>query len=65
MLASEETNKPKRAGLQESQSLIQVGKLTIRVRSLEISRIGQSVFIMDIKSTLMQIWKSLYMFVFI
>ena len=55
MLASEETNKPKRAGLQESQSLIQVGKLTIRVRSLEISRIGQSVFIMDIKSTLMQI----------
>ena len=65
MLASEETNKPKRAGLQESQSVIQVGKLTIRVRSLEISRIGQSVFIMDIKSTLMQIWKSLYMFVFI
>ena len=36
ILASEERNKSKRAGLWESQSGIRVGKLTIWVRSFEI-----------------------------
>ena len=36
ILASEERNKSKRAGLWESQSGIQIGKLTIWVRSFEI-----------------------------
>ena len=38
ILASEERNRSKRAGLQESQSGIQVGKLTIGVRSFEIEK---------------------------
>ena len=38
ILASEEINKSKRAGLWESQSGIQVGKLTIWVRSFEIEK---------------------------
>ena len=37
ILASEERNKSKREGLQESQSGMQEGKLTIPVRSFEIS----------------------------
>ena len=36
ILASEERNKSKRAGLWESQSGIQLGKLTFWVRSFEI-----------------------------
>ena len=36
ILASEEINKPKRSGLWESKSVIEVGKLTIWVRSFEI-----------------------------
>ena len=36
IVASEEINKSKRAGLWEPQSRIQVGKLTIWVRSFEI-----------------------------
>ena len=42
ILASEEINKSKRAGLWESQSGIQVGKLTIWVRSFEIEKLWQS-----------------------
>ena len=38
ILMSEEINKTKRAGLWESQSGIQVGKLTIWVRSSEIEK---------------------------
>ena len=38
-LASEEINKSKRAILWESQSGIQVGKLTISVRSFEIEEL--------------------------
>ena len=38
ILASEERNKSKRAGLWESQSGIHVGKLTIWVRSFEIEK---------------------------
>ena len=38
ILASEERNKSKRAGLWESQSGIRVGKLTIWVRSFEIEK---------------------------
>ena len=38
ILVSEEINKSKRAGLWESQSGIQVGKLTIWVRSFEIEK---------------------------
>ena len=37
ILASEERKKSKREGLQESQSAMREGKLTIRVRSFEIS----------------------------
>ena len=37
--ASEEINKSKRAGLWELQSGVQVGKLTICVRSLEIEKL--------------------------
>ena len=37
ILASEEINKSKRAGLWESKSAIQVGKLTLWVRSSEIT----------------------------
>ena len=36
ILVSEEINKSKRAGLWESQSEAQVGKLTISVRSFEV-----------------------------
>ena len=39
ILASEERNKSKRAGLWESQSGIQVGKLTIWVRSFETEKL--------------------------
>ena len=39
ILASEEKNKSKRAGLWESQSEIQVGKLTIWVRLFEIEKL--------------------------
>ena len=39
ILASEEINKSKRAGLWESQSGIRVGKLTIWVRSFEIEKL--------------------------
>ena len=39
MLASEERNKSKRAGLWESQSGIHVGKLTTWVRSFEIEKL--------------------------
>ena len=39
ILASEEINKSKRAGLWESQSRIQVGKLTTWVRSSEIEKL--------------------------
>ena len=39
ILASEDRNKSKRAGLWESQSGIQVGKLTIWVRSFEIEKV--------------------------
>ena len=39
ILASEERNKSKRAGLWESQSGIRVGKLTIWVRSFEIEKL--------------------------
>ena len=42
ILASEEINKSKKAGLWESQSGIQVGKLTICVRSFEIEKFKQS-----------------------
>ena len=42
ILASEERNKSKQAGLGESQSVIQVGKLTIWVRLFEIEKIYQS-----------------------
>ena len=38
ILALEEIDKSKRAGLLESQSEIKVGKLIIRVRSFEITR---------------------------
>ena len=38
ILASEEKNKSKRAGLWESQSMIRIGKLAIRVRSFEIHK---------------------------
>ena len=38
-LASEERNKSKRAGLRESQSGVQVGKLTIWVRSFETEQL--------------------------
>ena len=38
ILASEKRNKSKRAGLWESQPGIQVGKLTIWVRSFEIEK---------------------------
>ena len=38
ILASEEINKSKRAGLWQSQPGIQVGKLTIWVRSFEIEK---------------------------
>ena len=41
ILASEEINKSKRAGLWESQSGIQVGKLTIWVRSFIIEKLWQ------------------------
>ena len=56
---SVERNKSERAGLWESQSGIQVGKLTIWVRSFEImiefarlissTRIGKPVLAMDVK----------------
>ena len=39
ILVSEEINKSKRAGLWEPQSGIQVGKLTIWVRSFEIEKL--------------------------
>ena len=39
ILASEERNKSKRAGLWESQSGIRAGKLTIWVRSFEIEKL--------------------------
>ena len=39
VLASEEINKSKRAGLWEPQSGIQVGKLVIWVRSFEIEKL--------------------------
>ena len=39
ILASEKRNKSKRAGLGESQSGIQVGKLTIWVRSFETEKL--------------------------
>ena len=39
MLVSEERNNSNRTGLWESQSEIQVGKLTIRVRSFEIEKL--------------------------
>ena len=39
ILASEERNKSKRAGLWESQSGIQVGKLMIWVRLFEIEKL--------------------------
>ena len=39
ILASEDRNKSKRAGLWESQSGFQVGKLTIWVRSFEIEKL--------------------------
>ena len=42
ILASEEINKSKRAGLWESQSGIRVGKLTIWVGSFEIEKLWQS-----------------------
>ena len=42
ILASEERNKSKRAGLWESQSGIWVGKLTIWVRSFEVEKLEQS-----------------------
>ena len=42
ILASEERNKSKRAGLWESQSGIRVGKLTIWVRSFEIDQFHQN-----------------------
>ena len=38
ILASEEINKSKRAGLWQSQPGIQVGKLTIWIRSFEIEK---------------------------
>ena len=40
---SEEINKSKRAGLWESLSGIQVGKLTVWVRSFEIEKLQQSL----------------------
>ena len=43
ILASQERKKSKRAGLWESQSGIQLGKLTIRVRSSEIQKLSQSL----------------------
>ena len=64
ILASEERKKSKRAGLWKSMLGIQVGKLTIWVRSFEIiaefiiaefiksiipTKIGQPVFMIDIK----------------
>ena len=39
ILASEEINKSKRAGMWESQSGMRVGKLTIWVRSVEIEKL--------------------------
>ena len=39
ILLSEERNKSKRVGLWESQSRIQVGKLTIWVRSFEMQKL--------------------------
>ena len=39
MLASEEKNKSKRAGLWESQSGIRVGKLTSYIRLFEIEKL--------------------------
>ena len=39
VLASDERNKSKRAGLIKSQSGIRVGKLTITVRSFEIEKL--------------------------
>ena len=42
ILTSEEKNKSKRAGLWESQAKMQVGKLTILVRSFEIEKLLQS-----------------------
>ena len=38
-IVSEEINKSKRTGLQESQSGIRVGKLTISVRSFEMKKL--------------------------
>ena len=43
ILASEEINKSKRAGLWESQSDIQVGKLIIWVRSFEITEFTREI----------------------
>ena len=50
IIASEQRNKSKRAGLWESQSGIRIGKLTIWARSFEISstRIGEPVLMMDL-----------------
>ena len=42
ILASDKRNKSKRGGLWESQSGFWVGKLSIRVRSLEIEKLWQS-----------------------
>ena len=42
LLASEEIKKSKRAGLWESQSAIQVGKLTIWVKSFEVKNYDSS-----------------------
>ena len=39
ILASEERHKSKRAGLQESQSGICIGKLTISIKSFEIEKL--------------------------
>ena len=52
ILASEQRNKSKRAGLWESQSGIHIGMLTIWARSFEISstRIGEPVLMMMLKS---------------
>ena len=53
ILVSEERNKSKRAGLWESQSVIQVGRLTIWVRLFEIEKIITE-FTRSISSTRMR-----------
>ena len=75
IIASEEINKSKRAGLWESQPMIRVGKLTIWVRSFEIiieftksispTRIRKPVLMMDVKAFIKKtqqnlIWSLIY-----